>query len=75
MVVGCGTWCWMLNVEAGYTSWVGSFWGFELDFMNKGETLEGLEPEDKLYKDYSGHCRRCIGEEVRCYNKGRKAYR
>lgn len=40
--------CWGLNVKAGYTSRVESFQGFELDFMNKGETLEGLKPGNKI---------------------------
>lgn len=49
------TGCWGLNVKAGYTSRVKSFQGFVLDFMNKGETLEGLKPENNIsfYKDHS----------------------
>lgn len=33
-------WCWMLNVEAAYNGRVGSFQGFGLDVVNKGELLE-----------------------------------
>lgn len=38
-----------MDILAGYnTSRVESFQGFEPDFMNKGETLEGLKPENKV---------------------------
>lgn len=42
MVFCVYAWCWMLNVEAGYNSTVGSFQGFGLDVVSKGELLEGL---------------------------------
>lgn len=38
----------MLNVEAGYNSRIGSFQGFGLDVVNKGELLEGLKPRNKI---------------------------
>lgn len=48
MCVRVSTWCWMLNVEAGYNSRFGSFQGFGLDLVNKGEPLKGLKPRNKI---------------------------
>lgn len=38
----------MLNVEAGCTSRIGSFQGFRLNLISKGEPLEGSEPGNKI---------------------------
>lgn len=38
----------MLNVEAGCTSRIGSFQGFGLNLISKGEPLEGSEPGNKI---------------------------
>lgn len=37
-----------VNSEAGFTVAVGSFKGFGLHFLSKGETLESLSPGNKI---------------------------